>query len=57
MKDRKKRGWIQLIAGIILLLFIFSTPEFAVLVSVGWVVFYVGKQLWHVPIGSIKKKK
>ena len=55
MKERRK-AWIQLITGIILLLCMFCTPEFAVLVFIGLVVFYIGKRLWHVPIGTIKRK-
>ena len=56
MKKRRK-AWIQLIAGIILLLCMFCTPEFAVLVFIGLVVFYIGKRLGHVPIGTIKRKR
>nr|WP_302136799.1 hypothetical protein [uncultured Schaedlerella sp.] len=56
MKERRK-AWIQLITGIIILLCMFCTPEFAVLVFIGLVVFYIGKRLWHVPIGTIKRKR
>lgn len=56
MKERRK-AWIQLITGIILLLCMFWTPEFAVLVFIGLVVFYIGKRLWHVPIGTIRRKR
>ncbi len=57
MKDRRKKAWIQLAGGIILLLLMFSIPEFAVLVFIGLVVLYVGKKLWHVPIGTIRRKR
>ncbi len=56
MKERRK-AWIQLITGIILLLCMFCIPEFVVLIFIGLVVFYAGKRLWHVPIGTIKRKR
>ena len=56
MKERRK-AWIQLITGIIILLCMFCTPEFAVRVFIGLVFFYIGKRLWHVPIGTIKRKR
>ncbi len=55
--NRQKKLWIQLIAGIILLLFMLWIPEFAALAFVGIVVLYIGKKLWHVPVGTIRKKK
>lgn len=57
MKDKRRKAWIQLITGIILLLLMFTTPEFAALVFIGLVVFYIGKRLWNVPIGTIKRKR
>lgn len=55
--NRQKKLWIQLIAGIILLLFMLWIPEFAALAFAGMVVLYIGKKLWHVPVGTIRKKK
>nr|WP_305136659.1 hypothetical protein [uncultured Schaedlerella sp.] len=56
MKERRK-AWTLLITGIILLLLMFTAPEFAALVFIGLAVFYIGKKLWHVPIGTIKRKR
>lgn len=55
--DKRKRIWIQLITGILLLLFMLWIPEAAALVFVGLVVLYIGKKLWHVPVGTLHKKR
>lgn len=56
MKTRRK-AWIQLIVGIVLLLCMFCTPEFAALVFIGLVIVVIGEKLWHVPVGTIKRKR
>lgn len=56
MKTRRK-AWIQLIVGIVLLLLMFCTPEFAALVFIGVVIVFIGGKLWHVPVGTIKRKR
>lgn len=55
--NKRTKLWIQLITGIILLFFMFWIPEFAPLVFIGLVVLYVGKKLWNVPVGMIKRKR
>ncbi len=58
-KRMKEYIWleIQLIAWLTVLLFIIYIPEISVIIFIGLVVFYVGKKLWHVPIGTIKRKR
>lgn len=56
MKVRRK-AWIQLFIGIVLLLLMFCTPEFAALVFIGLVIAFIGGKLWHVPVGTIKRKR
>lgn len=55
--NKRTKLWIQLITGIILLLFMFWIPEFAALVFAGLAVWYIGKKLWNVPVGTIKRKR
>lgn len=55
--NKRTKLWIQLITGIILLLFMFWIPEFAALVFVGLVVWCIGKKLWNVPVGTIRRKR
>ncbi len=55
--NKRTKLRIQLITGIILLFFMFWIPEFAPLVFIGLVVLYVGKKLWNVPVGTIKRRK
>ena len=56
MKTRRK-AWIQLIVGIVLLLCMFCTPEFAVLVFIGLLIVFIGGKLWNAPVGKIKRKR
>lgn len=55
--DRRKKLWIKLIAGIFLLLFMLWIPEFAVLAFVGMLILYIGKKLWYIPIGTVRRKR
>lgn len=58
-KRMKEYMWlaIQLIAWLTVLLLIIYIPENLVIIFIGLIVFHVGKKLWHVPIGTIKRKR
>lgn len=56
MKARRK-AWIQLIVGIVLLLCMFCTPEFAAIVFIGLLIVFIGGKLWNAPVGTIRKKR
>lgn len=55
--NKRIKLWIELVTGIILMLFLFWIPEFAALAFIGLAVLYVGKKLWNVPVGTIKKTR
>lgn len=55
--SKRTKLWIQLITGIILMLFILWLPEIAALALIGMIVLYTGKKLWNVPVGTMRQRK
>lgn len=53
--DTKRKAFLQMILGILLLAAIFWIPEMAVVIGIVWLIWYIYKKVRHIPIIKYKK--
>ncbi len=55
--DTKRKAFLQMILGILLLAAIFWLPEMAVVIGIVWLIWCIYKKVRHIPIIKYKKQR